>query len=309
MNLPKLLISLFVLVLPGLTHAQESSDLNSLYAKYQLEIVVGVAAVVAVLALVALVTALFAMKAMARGRVTAEEESTLITVKPGEEGVGFWRRFWNRFNDSVPVSQEDTVMTDHSYDGIRELDNRLPPWWLWGFYISIFFGVVYLLNYHVFEASPLQEEAYEMEMKKAEEEVQAYLASLDNLIDENSVTLTTEEVDLLAGQEIFISKCAACHGQNGEGGVGPNLTDKYWIHGGDIQSIFKTVKYGVPSKGMISWEAQLIPKEMQQVSSYIYTFEDTNPANQKEPQGELFERTSPADEDPDQEGMVLEAGM
>ncbi len=309
MNLPKLVTSSLILVLPGLTFAQEGSDLQSIYAKYQLEIVVGVAAIVAVLALVALITALLAMKAMARGRISVEEESSIISVQPGEEGVGFWRRLWNRLNDSVPVSQEETVLTDHSYDGIRELDNRLPPWWLWGFYISIIFSVAYLLHYHVFETGKLQEDEYVAQMEEAEAEVQAYLASLDNLIDETSVTFTNDEVDLLAGQEIFISKCSACHGQNGEGGVGPNLTDKYWIHGGDMPSIFKTVKYGVPSKGMIPWEAQLSPAEMQQVSSYIYTLEGTDPVNQKEPQGELFEREEAAEEATEEDGQLVEAGM
>ena len=317
MNLPKILTTLMILASPAMTFAQEASDMESLYATYQLEIVVGVAAVVSVLALLALITALYAMKAMARGRMAEAEESSMISVKPGEEGLGFWRRFWNRMNDSVPVANEESVMTDHAYDGIRELDNRLPPWWLWGFYFTIFFGVVYVLNYHVFKYSPLQEEAYNLEMEQAEAQVTAYLATLDNLIDETSVTFSEEESDLLTGKEIFISKCSACHGQNGEVGVGPNLTDKYWLHGGDIKSIFKTVKYGVPSKGMISWEAQLVPKEMQQVSSYIYTLEGTDPANPKEPQGDLFEREASSEEAGDAEtetadageGQLLEAGM
>lgn len=317
MNLRKLFTTLMVLSLPGFTFAQETaSDLGSLYVQYQLEIVVGVAAIVSVLALLALVTALYAMKAMARGRMSAEEESSLISVRPGEEGVTFWRRLWNRLNDSVPVAHEETVMTDHAYDGIRELDNKLPPWWLYGFYITIIFAVVYLLNYHVFKYSPLQEEAYEAEMKQAEEQVATYLASLDNLIDETSVTFAEDDADLAAGKNTFVSKCAACHGQNGEGGVGPNLTDKYWLHGGDIKSIFKTIKYGVPSKGMISWESQLIPKEIQQVASYIYTLEGTEPANPKDPQGELFEREDAAggeegavEEATETEGQILEAGV
>jgi cytochrome c oxidase cbb3-type subunit 3 len=110
------------------------------------------------------------------------------------------------------------------------------------------------------------------------------------LIDENSVELSLDAGDIASGKEIFITKCAACHGQQGEGGVGPNFADKYWIHGGDINSLFKTIKYGVPSKGMISWQSQLSPKEMQQVSSFIITLEGTNPPNQKEPQGELYDR-------------------
>lgn len=318
MNLRKILSSFLVAIVPGLASAQETTGAASFYTTYQLEIVLGVAAVVSVMALLALVTALYALRAMAKTQSVSEEKNNLISVKPGEEGVGFWRRFWNRLNDSVPVAQEATVMTDHSYDGIRELDNRLPPWWLYGFYVTIIFAVVYLLNFHVFKTGKLQEDEYEAEMLQAEQEVATYLASLDNLIDESTVTLTTEEADLAVGMEIFKSKCAACHGQQGEGGVGPNFTDQYWLHGGDIQSIFKTVKYGVPSKGMISWESQLIPKQMQQVASYIYTLEGTNPPNGKEPQGELFLREGTESESeaapvtPDStaaEGQVLEAGM
>ncbi len=311
MTFRKTKMTLLVLGFPTLTFAQEAPGLESLYATYQLEIVLGVAAMVSVLALLALVTALYAMKAMAGGGQEVAAESSLISVRPGEEGLGFWRRFWNRMNNSVPIAHEETVLTDHAYDGIRELDNRLPPWWLYGFYITIIFGVTYVLNYHVFQTGKLQEEEYIAEMERAEAEVTAYLATLDNLIDETSVTFTSEEPELLAGQEIYISKCSACHGQQGEGGVGPNLTDPYWLHGGNIQSIFKTIKYGVPAKGMISWEAQLIPKEMQQVASYIYTLEGTTPENPKEPQGELFERKAPEQPKDMAEGeaKMMQAGI
>lgn len=317
MNSPKTLITFLILIIPGITFAQEVTDTASLYAIYQLEIVLGVAAVVSLMALLALLTALYALRAMAKTHATSKEESSIISVKPGEEGLGFWRRFWNRMNDSVPVAQEDTVMTDHAYDGIRELDNRLPPWWLYGFYATIVFGVIYVMNFHVFKTGKLQEEEYLAEMIHAEQQIATYLASMDNLIDESSVTFTDDQADLSAGMEIFKSKCAACHGQEGEGGVGPNVTDQYWLHGGDIQSIFKTVKYGVPSKGMISWESQLIPKQIQQVASYIYTLEGTTPPNPKERQGELFmrggtvgEEGTPESEDSAAvEGRILEAGM
>ncbi|MEQ8473237.1 MAG: cbb3-type cytochrome c oxidase N-terminal domain-containing protein [Marinoscillum sp.] len=292
MNYPKaftILVSL--LATPALVNGQVAAE--DVYTTYQVEIVVGVAAVVATLALFALITSLYALQALMGTRRPAE-------VKSSET---FWKRFWNSMNKAVPIEEEATVMTDHSYDGIRELDNRLPPWWLYGFYLTIIFGIVYILHYHVFDTGKLQEEEYVTEMAEAKEAVQAYLASMDNLIDESSVSFTEDELDLATGQEIFISKCAACHGQQGEGGVGPNLTDKYWLHGGDIQSIFKTIKYGVPSKGMISWQSQLSPKEMQQVSSFIYTLEGNNPPNQKEPQGEEFIRT---EAEPKQE---QEAGM
>ena len=90
------------------------------------------------------------------------------------------------------------------------------------------------------------------------------------------------------GELIFKSFCAACHGQKGEGTVGPNFTDEYWIHGGGIQNVFKTIKYGVPDKGMIAWAAQLKPADMQKVASYILTLKGTNPPNPKAPQGEIW---------------------
>lgn len=300
----KYIFSLLAVGLVSLSSSAQASD-QSFYSQYQLEIVLGVAVLVCLLALVALITVLFALKAVLRAS-QPDKATELISVKPGEESVGFWRRFWNRLNDSVPVAHESTILTDHSYDGIRELDNRLPPWWLYGFYFTILFGIVYLLHFHVFKSGDLSQVEYDKEMANAKAEVEAYLASLDNLVDETNVTLAEETTDINAGKEMFIAKCAACHGQLGEGGVGPNFTDKYWLHGGDIQSIFKTIKYGVPSKGMISWQSQLTPKEIQQVASFIYTLEGTDPPNPKDPQGELFER-SVGEEDTGQ--GTVEAGI
>ncbi|MFY0608587.1 MAG: c-type cytochrome [Cyclobacteriaceae bacterium] len=290
--------------IPLISNAQDSAA--SFYAENQIEIVLSVAALVVVLALLALFTSLYAMKAILFDK-KSEEEKAVLAAQPG-----FWVSLWSKLNNSVPIEEENKVMTSHSYDGIQELDNSLPPWWLYGFYITIIFGVIYLINFHVIGSGDLQNAEYEKDMAAAKIEVETYLASLDNLIDESNVTALDEEVDLIAGQEIFTGKCAACHGQQGEGGVGPNFADKYWIHGGDIASIFKTVKYGVPSKGMIAWQAQLNPKEMQQVSSYIITLEGTNPPNQKEPQGELYERTSDGVESDSvsvEEPAIVEASM
>ncbi|WP_258102762.1 cbb3-type cytochrome c oxidase N-terminal domain-containing protein [Marinoscillum sp. MHG1-6] len=284
-----------VLFVSFFANAQTADATTSFFETYQLEIVLGLAAVVAVVALLSLIAVLYALKTML----------TLKTQKQaqldGVERIGFWRKFWNKMNDAVPIAKEHEILTDHTYDGIKELDNRLPPWWLYGFYVSIIFSIIYVLHFHVFKSGDLQAAEYEKEMKTAEAQVEAYLASLDNLIDESNVEFTKEAVDLSAGQELFNGKCAACHGMKGEGGVGPNLTDKYWIHGGDVKAIFKTIKYGVPAKGMISWKAQLSPKEMQQVASYIYTLEGTNPPNAKEPQGELFERSADTEEDSGEE--------
>lgn len=280
MNYSKsVLILLSILGGPVMVQAQETA--SGFYATYQVEIVLTVGALVVVVALLALYTSLYALSAI----MGVKHQSARVV--PAE---GFWSRIWHRLNNAVPLEEEATVMTDHSYDGIRELDNKLPPWWLYGFYLTIIISVAYILHFHVLGTGALQDEEYYTEMEKANAEVEMYLASLDNLIDESSVTMLNASEDLAVGQDLFVSKCAACHGQLGEGGVGPNLADQYWIHGGDIQSIFKTIKYGVPSKGMISWQAQLSPKEMQQISSYVYTLEGTNPPNAKAPQGELFER-------------------
>lgn len=190
--------------------------------------------------------------------------------------------------DAVPLDQEETVETDHEYDGIRELDNNLPPWWKYGFYLSIVVAVLYLINYHVLKTGDLQIAEYERTMEEEQAKVDAYLISQALNVDENSVVMLTEEADLSRGKGLFMKYCKVCHGANGEGLVGPNMTDDYWIYGNDIKNIFTTVKYGAKN-GMKSWKDELNPVQMQQVSSYIKTLQGTNPPNQKEPQGDKYE--------------------
>ncbi|GHA56961.1 c-type cytochrome [Pontibacter akesuensis] len=178
---------------------------------------------------------------------------------------------------------KDEIHSHHDFDGIQEYDNDLPPWWKTMFYVSIVFAISYMLHYHVFNTGALQAEEYEMEMEQA-----AILAAMTP-DDPNAVTnyeVLTDAVALEAGQAIYNANCAACHGQEGQGTVGPNLTDEYWLHGGDVNDIFKTVKYGVPSKGMVPWQGKLTKDQMLEVSSYILSLQGTNPANAKEPQGE-----------------------
>jgi len=206
-----------------------------------------------------------------------------------EKKTPFWERMYKKWTDAVPVEKEQDVMLDHNYDGIKELDNSLPPWWVAMFYLSIGFAVVYMTYYHFTDAGAGSAEEYEMEMEQAEKAVAAYLATQANLIDETNVTALLDEDALAAGQTIYNNNCAACHGMQGEGGVGPNMTDKYWIHGGGIKDVFSTIKYGVPEKGMIAWKAQLSAADMHKVASFILTMQGTNPPNAKEPQGELYE--------------------
>ncbi|HSL89070.1 MAG TPA: cbb3-type cytochrome c oxidase N-terminal domain-containing protein [Ignavibacteriaceae bacterium] len=196
-------------------------------------------------------------------------------------------RFRQFVTRSTPIEKEAEVMLDHDYDGIKELDNRIPPWFSWLFYVTIIFSVWYMIHYHVLGTGKLQAEEYEAEVQLAELK-RAELIRSGAFINEETVTLLTEAADLQSGKAIYDANCVACHGQYGEGLVGPNLTDDYWIHGGGIKNVFKVTKYGVPAKGMIAWQSQLSPNQMQEVSSYIISLYGTNPPNPKVPEGEKW---------------------
>ena len=278
-----------LLLLSGVANAQGTEE-----SLGQFQFVLGFAVLVCLIALLALSICLYAIISVLDIKVLATKEAQR---KKEEKKVSFWRRLFNKMNDAVPVSQERAVMTAHEYDGIRELDNKLPPWWVYMFYVTIIFSVGYIIHYHVLKTGALQEEEYEREMVEARRQVEAYLATLDEVIDETTVTMLTEEGDLVTGKELYGVNCAPCHGQQGGGTVGPNLTDKYWIHGGSVNEIFSTIKYGVPAKGMIPWESQLTPKQMQQLASYIITLEGTAPEGAKDPEGELYVRDEPDTEE------------
>jgi cytochrome c oxidase cbb3-type subunit III len=202
----------------------------------------------------------------------------------------------DKLNDTVELENESEILMDHEYDGIRELDNNLPPWWKYGFYLTILVSVLYLINYHVTLTSPLQAEEYRLSMVRAEAEVAEYLKTAANNVDESTVKALTDPADLNSGREIFMGNCGACHGKSAEGGVGPNLTDQYWLRGGNISSIFKTIKYGSPDKGMKAWKDDLSAVQIAQLASYIRSLKNSNPPNGKEKQGELYiESDAPAD--------------
>jgi len=188
--------------------------------------------------------------------------------------------------DIVPIEEEASILMEHEYDGIRELDNNLPPWWVWGFYATIVFAVIYMFNYHVFKTSDLQIAAYNKDMAQAKIEVDAYLKSQAMNVDENNVTLMTEQSELSTGKGIFESKCVECHGQNGEGNSGPNLTDHNWIYGYDIKDVFTSVKFGRPAGGMPEHKSKLNPIQLQQVASWVLNMPE---AKGLEPKGDIVE--------------------
>jgi cytochrome c oxidase cbb3-type subunit 3 len=195
----------------------------------------------------------------------------------------------DKLNASVSLEKEADIMLDHDYDGIKELDNNLPPWWKYGFYLTIVVGVVYLFHYHVLHTGNLQIAEYQEQIEQGKKDVEDYKKNAANLVDENTVTLLTDKESLLKGQTLFISNCVACHGQLGEGNaVGPNLTDDFWIHKGGIKDIFISIEYGWPEKGMKSWKQDLGGRQIQEVASYIKSLRGSNPAGAKEKQGELY---------------------
>lgn len=215
-----------------------------------------------------------------------------ITPKPKVIDEKSWfSRMYDKALNMVPVSNESDIELDHDYDGIRELDNSLPPWWLYMFYFTIALGIGYLYVYHFSDLGASQSEEYYATMEVADKKRRAFLYEQANKVNENNVVALSDAAQLAEGEKIWVNLCVSCHGKLGEGmaGLGPNMTDKYWIHGGDIGSIFSTIKYGVQEKGMISWQDQLPPQSMQQVASFILTLQGTNPPNAKAPQGTLYE--------------------
>lgn len=210
---------------------------------------------------------------------------------PGEEDSG-WSMYWKKldkklFTKAVPVEREADVLMEHEYDGIRELDNSLPPWWKYGFYITIGASVVYLLYFHVLGIGkdPIQE--YQYEMDKAAAQLLKFQENDPGKIDEKNLSMV-DGAGITNGAKIYNTACWPCHGKELEGGAGPNLTDDYWLHKGGLTDIYLSIKHGYPDKGMQAWEKNYSPKEILQMASYIKSKQGTNPPGAKEPQGDLY---------------------
>ncbi len=248
--------------------------------------------VIAIELLVVLLLGLFVMKFLSKQSIhTASVAAGTAGAAAATAPTLSW---WERFNGFRPVEQESNIDLGHDYDGIRELDNKLPGWWLWGFYLTIFVGIIYFYRYEISHTGLSSKQQYELAVKEAEEAQKAYLEKAGNKVDENTVTLLTDAASISAGKANFEKTCATCHGVNAQGNIGPNLTDDYWIHSGGIKDVFKTIKYGWPDKGMQSWKDQYSPMQIQQLASYIKSLRGSNPAGAKEKQGELYKEDGAA---------------
>ncbi|HIP35235.1 MAG TPA: c-type cytochrome [Crocinitomix sp.] len=207
------------------------------------------------------------------------------SIEPNAEGKteGIFSKWNKSLTNAVEIEDEDSILLDHDYDGIKELDNDLPPWWKYGFYITIIWAVIYLPYYHIFNTDKLQYGEFAQEMAEGEKQVAAYKAAHPNLVNEDNVELLTDDATLKLGEEIYQTNCVACHGANGGGGIGPNLTDNMWIYDGDIKGVFHTISEGA-ANGMISWKDQLSPDKIQAVASFVLKMPPAEGG--KEPQGE-----------------------
>jgi len=200
----------------------------------------------------------------------------------------WYKNLMQRLTRTVPIEDEKQLLMDHDYDGIKELDNNLPPWWVYLFYACIIFAVIYLVRYEIMDA-PDQEAELKSEMAQAKIEVAEYMKTAPDLMDEKTVTLLTDKADLDKGKTIFETNCAACHRADAGGQIGPNLTDDHWILGGGIKNLFHTITNGGrDGKGMIAWKGTLKPKEIQAVASYVISLRGTNPKDPKAPDGEIW---------------------
>ena len=195
-----------------------------------------------------------------------------------------------RKDDQVILDDEKDLVLEHEADGIKELDNLLPRWWVWLFYITIVFSVIYMIYYHVAGAGRLQDAKYEQEMARAEEALAAQQAAVPRgaLLQALPEDPSTNATVLARGQTVYTANCVACHLDQGQGLVGPNLTDVYWIHDGSFKGTVRTINEGVPAKGMISWKAVLSQDDIYAVASYIYTLRGSRPPNPKAPEGEEY---------------------
>ncbi len=193
----------------------------------------------------------------------------------------FYQNIMKKLTRSKEIEQEADVMLDHNYDGIKELDNVLPPWWVYLFYCTILFAVVYLVRFEIM-GGDTQAQEFDKEVAAAKIAVAEYNKTAPDQMSKDKVTLLTDAPSIAAGKDIFMKNCIPCHRPDAGGQIGPNLTDDMWINGGGIKNVFNTImEGGRDGKGMISWKATIKPTDIQKVASYVLSLQGTKPVNPK----------------------------
>lgn len=276
---------IFALVFMALEYFIDSGD-RPAFLKYPM---VSVFLLLFIFIQIAIELVVLAIDRVTYSLLTEEQKKKLAEADALDFRDSKWyKKFKEFFIKDKPIEEEGTILLSHDYDGIKELDNVLPPWWTKLFYACIIFAIVYLAKYHIFNYDD-QTKEFEKEMADAKIAVEEYKKTAKDLIDANSVTQLTEPADLATGKKIFETNCAACHRQDAGGAIGPNLTDDQWILGGGIKNVFHTItEGGRDGKGMVAWKGTLKPSEIQLVASYILSLKGTNPKDPKPSEGEVW---------------------
>jgi len=211
-------------------------------------------------------------------------------MNKNSENISGWKKFMKSMTKAHELGTEEDIMLDHDYDGIKELDNVLPPWWLYGFYITIAISIFYITQVFYNSDNYSQDKEYAAEVAQGKAEVEQYKKEHPELFDDANIVVLTDAENIAKGKELFTSKtCSACHLADLGGSIGPNLTDNNWILGGGVKNIYNTIsKGGRPGKGMIPWESTITRDERIQLASYIISMQGTQPATPKAAQGEII---------------------
>ena len=265
-------------------------------------------AAVALLLVLVMVVTIYVIRVLNLLTQEAAREQAVRAGRSYTPSVSWWKKFVQRVNASVPLEKEKEIELDHNYDGIRELDNHLPPWWKWLFYGTIGWAVVYLILFHITDTLPLSQEEYQRELARAGQQIKEYQASQPRaVIDENALQYTRDEALIEKGKSIYESNnCAGCHRNDGGGNtIGPNLTDEYWLHGGDIRNVFLTIKNGVIEKGMPAWGKSMSAQDVRDVTFFVLSLGGSNPPDPKGPQGEVIRNNAK----PTSDSLNVQAGL
>lgn len=192
-------------------------------------------------------------------------------------------------DEKVDIKDDEKgLVLDHDYDGIKELNHPLPSWWVWTFVLTVLFSIPYFYYYHIAGGPTLVEE-YEMELKEVEAAQARAAARIGGFKDESYKAFIAGGEALSMGKSIYSSRCAGCHGKQGQGSVGPNLADNFWLTGdGSPAEIYKLIDKGVPSKGMPAWGAMLSKDELMGITYLIQSWKGSNPSGAKAPQGNEY---------------------
>ncbi|MBN8567142.1 MAG: c-type cytochrome [Flavobacteriales bacterium] len=276
---------IFALVLGGMEYFIDSGDKPAFVEYPMVALFLGVF----LFLLIAIEIVVSAVDKVTYHLLTDEQKKQLEEAQslPFTEGA-FYQGIMKKLTRSKDLEEEHDVMLNHDYDGIRELDNVLPPWWVNLFYATIIFAFIYLVRFHILNEYD-QASEFETEMAVAKAEVEKYKLTAPDLMDKEKVTLLTDATALAEGKKIYETNCVACHRPDGGGAIGPNLTDEHWILGGGIKNVFNTImEGGREGKGMVPWKTTIKPSDIQKVASYVLSLQGTNPKDAKAPEGDVW---------------------